>query len=149
MATKREALALLIDLSRRARDVAAADVAKATRAESKERDMMRTLIGYQDDYRQASPKRHGQATGAEQIEHHRRFVDRLDGAVRDQQGREARAVHAREQSQVALSLTERRIKALERLQDRRRLAERRREDRITQRMTDEQAALVARGSRYR
>jgi flagellar FliJ protein len=149
MATKRKVLTLLIDLSRRARDGAAADVAKAIRAEGKERDLRQTLVGYQDDYRQASPKRHGQATGAGEIEHHRRFVDRLDGAVRDQQGREARAVLAREQSEIALSLSERRIKVLERLQDRRRLADRRREDQIAQRMTDEQAALVARRSRPR
>lgn len=149
MTNKRETLSLLIDLSRRARDSAAAEVAKAVRLESREREMMRKLTRFQDDYREVSPKRAGQATGAQQIETHRLFTDRLDGAVEDQRERESRATEAREQSEVALSLTERRIKALERLQQKKALAQRRRDEQRAQRITDEQAALLARRSRSR
>ena len=149
MTSKRETLSLLIDLSRRARESAQAEVAKAVRLENREREMMAKLTRFQDDYCEASPKRQGQATGAQEIETHRLFVDRLDGAVEDQRERETRATEARQQSEVALSLTERRIKALERLQEKKQLAQRRREDQRAQRMTDEQAALLARRSRQR
>ncbi len=149
MTRKRETLSLLIDLSRRARDSAAAEVAKAVRLENREREMMLKLTRFQDDYRDASPKRAGQETAAQQIETHRLFTDRLDGAVEDQRERETRAVEAREQSQVALSLTERRIKALERLQQKKQLAQYRRDEQQAQRITDEQAAMLARRSRKR
>lgn len=149
MTRKRETLSLLIDLSRRARDSAAAEVAKAVRLENREREMMLKLTRFQDDYRDASPKRAGQETAVQQIETHRLFTDRLDGAVEDQRERETRAVEAREQSQVALSLTERRIKALERLQQKKQLAQYRRDEQQAQRITDEQAAMLARRSRKR
>lgn len=149
MATRRETLTLLIDLSRRARDNAAADVAKAVRLENREREMMARLTRFQDDYRDAAPKRPGQATASRAIETHRLFVDRLDGAVEDQREREARAAEARAQSEVALSLTERRMKALERLQQKKQLTQRRRDEQRAQRVTDEQAALLARRSRNR
>ena len=146
---KRETLSLLIDLSRRARDHAAAEVAKAVRLENRERETMLRLTRFQDDYREASPKRAGQETGARQIETHRLFTDRLDGAVQDQRERELQATRVREQSEVALSLTERRIKALERFQQKKQLALYRREEQRAQRITDEQAALLARRSRKR
>ena len=149
MTRKRETLTLLIDLGRRARDTAQAEVAKAVRLESREREMMARLTRFQADYREASPKRQGQATGAREIETHRLFADRLDGAVEDQRERETRATEAREQSELALSLTERRIKALERLQEKKQLVLRRREEQRAQRITDEQAALLARRSRQR
>lgn len=149
MTRRRETLSLLIDLSRRARDEAAVQVAKAARLENREREMMQRLTRFQDDYREAAPKRSGQATGALEIETHRLFVDRLDGAVEDQRDREARAVEARAQSELALSLTERRIKALERLQEKKLLDQRRREEQRAQRVTDEQAALLARRNRSR
>ena len=149
MTRKRETLSLLIDLGRRARDNAAADVARAVRLENREREMMAKLTRFQDDYRDATPKRQGQATGSQAIETHRLFVDRLDGAVEDQRARETRAAEARAQSEVALSLTERRIKALERLQQKKQLTERRQDEQRAQRVTDEQAALLARRSRTR
>jgi flagellar export protein FliJ len=146
---RRQSLELLIELGRHARDQAAVEVAKALRVERKERDLRETLDRYQDDYRQATPKRQGAATAVTQIECHRRFVDRLDDAVQDQQQREGRAVVAREITEQALGLTERRIKVLERLRDRRQAAERRRDQLSDQKATDEQAALLARRSRPR
>lgn len=147
MTNKRETLSLLIDLSRRARDSAAAEVAKAVRLENREREMMLKLTRFQADYREASPKRVGQETAVQQIETHRQFTDRLDHAVDDQREREVRATEARQQTEVALSLTERRIKALERLQQKKQQAQFRREEQRAQRITDEQAALLARRSR--
>lgn len=146
---RRRPLDLLIELGRRARDDAATGVARAARSERKERDLKDTLLRYQDDYRQTTPKRQGVATGPLQIERHRHFVDRLDAAVQDQASREHRASEARAVSERALALTERRIKVLERLQARQREAERRRDDQVQQRTTDEQAALLARRSRSR
>ncbi len=146
---RRRALDLLIELGRRARDDAAVDVAKATRVQKNERELMQTLERYQNEYRSATPKRQGSATGTAQIESHRRFVDRLDGAVGDQQEREARASEARQASEQALGLVERRIRTLERLQARRQAAERLREQQIEQKATDEQAALLVRRSRTR
>lgn len=144
MTRKKPVLDTLIDLSRRARDEAAGTAASARQAVRKEQEMMQTLHQYRQEYAQSSPQRAQQVIEIANLERHRRFVERLDLAVQDQQQRQGRAMEVKAQTERVLNEAERRMKAFETLQARQRLAAARKQARREQQMTDEQAALLAR-----
>ena len=144
MSKRPDTLQALITLGRRNRDDAAAALAGARRHEHGEQALLRQLSGFQEDYRQASPKQPGRATVVSEIENHQRFADRLDQAVRDQLVRQQRAGEGRHQSERVLQQAEQRLRSFEKLQEHRARAAALRIARREQRATDEQAALIAR-----
>jgi flagellar FliJ protein len=142
----RASLSLLIELRRRERDRVAGVAAQARREADNATATLRMLEGYLREYRQRAPKALLQPTEASSVRIHEHFVGKLDTAIDDQTQR-AKALCEREIAQrAALSEEQRRLKALEVLEQRRESARRRRLEVAEQKQTDEFAAQAfARG----
>ena len=136
-------LQVLIELGRRRRDAAAVEVASARRSTGQVADTIEQLEGYRRDYSARSPIREQSRTAPVEIERHQAFVDRLGLAVREQEHRHELALQHEAHTEHALMLTQRRLKTFETLQKRQLEARQRRQERLDQLMTDEQAARLS------
>jgi flagellar export protein FliJ len=142
--TRRNALALLIELRRRDRDRVAAVAAQAQREARNAAGTLNMLDGYRQDYLTRTPKASTQTTDSGSIQIHDAFVGKLGEAIEDQTSR-LRLLSEREAAQrAALVEQERRLRALETLNKQRELQRQRRREALDQKMNDEFAALAHR-----
>ena len=129
----------LLDVTRMARDTAAARLAQLEQQAQQARDHLRTLVGYADDYAQRLQARVGDELDPAAQSNQRAFLARLRVALEAQQ----REVGAREQASLAargeLATCQRKLKSLETLTERRVQEELQRLARHEQRHTDEAA----------
>jgi len=136
----RSPLPLLIELRRRERDRVAGIAAQAQRDADGASATLRMLEGYRLEYRQRGPKAALQQTEVGSVRIHEHFVGKLDAAIDDQAQRVQVLVDRERTQRTALADEQRRLKALEVLQQRRESARRRRLEIAEQKQTDEFAA---------
>jgi flagellar FliJ protein len=134
---------LLIDQALARRDDAATRATAARRDRDAAATTLATLTGYREESLQRGPVRAGQALGVEQLRTAVQFDARLIAAIRQQHGQ-----HAARQADAAardtdLVESQRRLKALETLAQRRAQARHRVEARREQRMLDEYATNLS------
>lgn len=134
---------LLIDQALARRDEAASRAVAARRDRDAAAATLATLTGYREESLQRGPVRAGQAFGVEQLRTAVRFDTRLLTAIREQHGQ-----HVVRQADVAardadLIESQRRLKALETLAQRREQARQRIEARREQRSLDEYATNLS------
>lgn len=142
-------LQLLIDRHAESRDEAAARAAQARRETSRATGTLETLHGYRRDYDTKAPVMRTQSFAPLLLERHRLFVERLDHAVSDQQGRLRMLEAAAARADADLVEQQRRLKAFETLQTRQRERRERRQARLEQQATDELAMTILRANRAR
>jgi len=132
----------LIEHARRRRDEAAGVAAQAERAARQAGRTMETLQAYRRDYEAKAPTVRRAAFDPGLLPRHEAFVGRLDIAVADQSRQLERAREEADAQRGHLLEAERRAKAFETLQTRRRAALARRAQRREQFDTDELAARL-------
>jgi flagellar FliJ protein len=134
---------LLIDQALARRDDASTRAAGARRERDAAAATLATLTGYREDSLQRGPVRAGEALGIEQLRSATQFDARLIAAIRQQHGQ-----HVARQADAAardaeLVESQRRLKALETLAQRREQARHRVEARREQRILDEYATNLS------
>ena len=129
----------LIELTRVARDAAAARLARLEQQTQQAREHLQTLLGYSDDYAARLRARVGDELDPAAQSNQRAFMARLRLALETQQrevdGREQAAAGAR----AELAGCQRKLKSLDTLMERRAQEELARTSRREQRHTDEVA----------
>jgi flagellar protein FliJ len=129
----------LLDVTRIARDSAAARLARLEEQVNQAREHLQTLLGYSNDYAARLQARAGDELDPSAQANQRAFLSRLRVALETQQ----REVGAREQASAAaraeLAACQRKLKSLETLLERRAQEESQRTARREQRNTDEMA----------
>lgn len=133
----------LIELSRTARDEAAAAAAQSQRNAEQAAQVVAQLRDYRREYDQRNPKRLDNELVTVDIEMHQRFVDKLDVAINDQVRRHQGIKREHKQRELVLTEVQRRLKAFETVQQRRDRSELAREARREQRATDELATRLS------
>jgi flagellar protein FliJ len=129
----------LLEVTRIARDSAAARLARLEQQAQQAREHLQTLLGYSNDYAARLQARAGDELDPAAQSNQRAFLSRLRVALETQQ----REVGAREQASTAaradLAACQRKLKSLETLLERRAQEESQRVARREQRHTDEVA----------
>jgi flagellar FliJ protein len=129
----------LLDLTRIARDAAAARVARLEQQVQLAREHLRTLEGYSNDYTARLQARAGDELDPAAQSNQRAFLTRLMVAMQTQQREVDAREHASGEARTELAACQRKLKSLETLIERRTQEELRRSARREQRHTDEAA----------
>jgi flagellar FliJ protein len=129
----------LLDLTRIARDAAAARVARLEQQVQLAREHLRTLEGYSNDYTTRLQARAGDELDPAAQSNQRAFLTRLGVAMQTQQREVDAREHASAEARTELAACQRKLKSLETLIERRTQEELRRSARREQRHTDEAA----------
>ena len=144
----RSTLSLLIEMQRRERDRVAGLAAQAQRDVDAAAGTLRMLNEYRNDYEARSPKAHRAPTDTLRVQVHEAFVGKLGRAIGEQDTLLEHLSQRNDAQRLALVERQRRVKALETLDERREAARRKRLDALEQKQTDEFAAQAhARASR--
>lgn len=141
---KSDALRRVIELRQRARDSAAAASAQAVRTRDQAAGTLAMLEQHRLELDRRAPKVGTQSTDRRAIDVHERFATRLDGAIAEQ-GRVVSQLETLAQARErALVEQQSRLRAVERLAQRRAAADEARRRRREQSITDEVAQRHAR-----
>lgn len=137
--TKRTPLSLLIELQRRARDETARVTARSRREAAAADSTLRMLRDYGEQHRSRAPDAGTPAFSPDALKIRDAFGQRLTQAIGEQDTVTRRLEDALAEKEQALLDRQRRLKALETLEQRRHAAARQRSARQEQRQTDEHA----------
>lgn len=137
--TKRHPLTLLIELQRRARDDTARQAARSRREATTAGSTLRMLQDYGDQHHSRAPAPGGPAFSAGALKIRDAFGQRLAQAIGEQDTVMRRLEDALAEGERALLERQRRLEALEMLEQRRRAAAGQRSARQEQRQSDEHA----------
>lgn len=137
------ALVTLLEQAENERDAALARLQQSEEATRQARAQTEQLHAYREDYRRRAPALHGKAVSIELVRCHQGFMQRLDQAIAQQQGQQARLERQTAEQREVLLEREVRVASVKKLIDRRAQEAQRHAARLEQRQADEIALRSA------